>query len=71
MPNFGRINPIKGIARIFSARSLVELVKAILKTIVIGGVAALVIWNNKLEIMALLAMPIDAGIRSMRFVFHG
>lgn len=62
MPNFGRINPIKGIARIFSARSLVELVKAILKTIVIGGVAALVIWNNKHEIMALLAMPIDAGI---------
>ncbi|MEK7778972.1 MAG: flagellar biosynthesis protein FlhB [Pseudomonadota bacterium] len=62
MPNFGRINPIKGIARIFSARSLVELVKAILKTIVIGGVAALVIWNNKHEIMALLTMPIDAGI---------
>lgn len=62
MPNFGRINPIKGIARIFSARSLVELAKAILKTIVIGGVAALVIWNNKYEIMALLVMPIDAGI---------
>ncbi|GKS68255.1 flagellar biosynthetic protein FlhB [Nitrosomonas sp. PY1] len=62
MPNFDRINPIKGIARIFSARSLVELVKAILKTIVIGGVAALVIWNNRHEIMALLVMPIDAGI---------
>lgn len=61
-PNFDRVNPIKGIARIFSARSLVELVKAILKTIVIGSVAALVIWNNRHEVMALLVMPIDAAI---------
>lgn len=62
MPNFSRINPIQGIARIFSMRSLVELVKAILKTIVIGGVGALIIWHNKHEVMALLTMPVDAGI---------
>jgi len=62
MPKFDRINPIKGLGRIFSVNSLIELVKAILKTVVIGGVAALVIWHNKEAVMALLAMPVDLGI---------
>ncbi|NBQ67638.1 MAG: flagellar type III secretion system protein FlhB [Nitrosomonadaceae bacterium] len=62
MPKFDRINPIKGIGRIFSVHSLIELVKAILKTIVIGSVAALVIWHNKESVMMLLAMPVDLGI---------
>ena len=34
--NPGRLNPIKGIGRIFSKRSLVELIKSILKIIIIG-----------------------------------
>jgi len=62
MPKFDRINPIKGIGRIFSKHSLVELVKAILKTIVIGAVAALVIWSNKETVMGLLTIPVDLGI---------
>ncbi len=40
MPNFGKINPINGIARMFSARSLVELGKALAKFSLI----ALVLW---------------------------
>ncbi|PXW91364.1 flagellar biosynthetic protein FlhB [Nitrosomonas sp. Nm84] len=63
LPKFDRINPIKGFGRIFSMRSLVELVKAIAKTIVIGGVAALIIWHNKEEVMALLTVPVDSGIQ--------
>lgn len=62
MPKFDRINPIKGFGRIFSMRSLIELVKAIAKTIVIGGVAVLIIWHNKEEVMALLTVPVDSGI---------
>lgn len=62
MPKFDRVNPIKGLGRIFSVHSLVELVKAILKTIVIGGVAVLVIWHNKEAVMALLMVPVDLGI---------
>lgn len=63
LPKFDRINPIKGFGRIFSMRSLVELIKAIAKTIVIGGVAALIIWHNKEEVMALLTVPVDSGIQ--------
>lgn len=62
LPKFDRINPIKGFGRIFSMRSLVELGKAIAKTIVIGGVAVLIIWHNKEEVMALLTVPVDSGI---------
>ncbi|WP_293004920.1 flagellar biosynthesis protein FlhB [Nitrosomonas sp.] len=62
IPDFKRIDPFKGLARIFSMRSLIELVKAILKTVIIGGVAALVIWNNKESVIALLTVSIDLGI---------
>ncbi|PTQ80460.1 flagellar biosynthesis protein FlhB [Nitrosomonas ureae] len=62
IPDFKRIDPIKGFVRIFSMRSLIELIKAILKTILIGGVAALVIWHNKDSVMALLTVSIDLGI---------
>ncbi|PSJ17339.1 flagellar biosynthesis protein FlhB [Nitrosomonas supralitoralis] len=62
IPDFKRIDPIKGFSRIFSMRSLIELVKAILKTIIIGGVAVWVIWHNKESVMALLTVSIDLGI---------
>lgn len=62
IPKFDRIDPFKGLARIFSVHSLVELVKAILKTVLIGSVAALVIWHNKEAVMALLIVPVDLGI---------
>lgn len=62
IPKFDRINPIKGLGRIFSVNSLIELVKAILKTVIIGGVAALVIWSNKDTVMALMTVPVDLGV---------
>ncbi|OQW41393.1 MAG: flagellar biosynthetic protein FlhB [Proteobacteria bacterium SG_bin4] len=62
IPKFDRIDPIKGFGRIFSVHSLVELIKAILKTLIIGGVAALVIWSNKDTVMALMTLPVDLGV---------
>ena len=62
MPRFDRINPVNGFGRIFSVHSLVELVKALAKTAVIGGVATLIIWQKKEEVMALMTVPVDAGI---------
>ena len=52
-PDFSRLNPIKGIAKLFSSQALAELIKAIAKTILIGGVAVWVIWNNKMVMLAL------------------
>lgn len=36
MPQFDRINPISGFSRLFSKRSLVELLKSILKILIVG-----------------------------------
>ena len=64
-PDFKRINPVSGIKRIFSSRGLVELIKAITKALVIGGVAAIVIWNHKQDVLNLVSMPLDVSLTSM------
>ncbi|MCM8565392.1 flagellar biosynthesis protein FlhB [Thauera linaloolentis] len=61
-PNFGRMNPLKGLGRMFSAHGLMEMVKAILKSLIIGGVASMVLWSNKDHLFDLMVMPIEAGM---------
>jgi flagellar biosynthetic protein FlhB len=39
MPNFGKLNPISGLGNIFSTNALVELLKAVAKTVLVGCVA--------------------------------
>lgn len=65
MPDFKRLSPIQGFKRIFSMHGFVELVKAIVKTIVVGGVTALLIWYNKEAVIGLILLPIDLGAESM------
>ena len=45
-PKFDRMNPISGIKRMFSSQGLIELVKALGKVGLLGGVAAWLIWTN-------------------------
>ncbi len=45
VPKFERLDPIKGIGRIFSIKSLVEFGKSVLKVVLIAGVALVVINN--------------------------
>ncbi|SMC26173.1 flagellar biosynthetic protein FlhB [Andreprevotia lacus DSM 23236] len=61
-PNFARMNPMSGIARMFSVRALVEMSKAILKSGLIGGVAAAVIWHERDQFLQLINMPPDSGL---------
>jgi flagellar biosynthetic protein FlhB len=56
-PNFMKLNPINGISNLFSKNSLVELVKAIAKTVVVGAVAYLVIMKNKEAMFGLANEP--------------
>lgn len=59
MPNFGKLNPIKGIGNMFSKNSLVELLKAIIKTIVIGVVAWIVVSGQKEAMLGLAVEPLN------------
>ncbi len=60
-PNFGKLNPIKGFSNMFSTNALVELLKAIAKTIVVGSVAWLVVMSQKDAVLALAVEPLKSG----------
>jgi flagellar biosynthetic protein FlhB len=60
-PNFMKLNPINGISNMFSTNSLVELVKAIIKTIVVGAVAWVVISRQKDAMFGLINEPMFAS----------
>jgi len=65
MPDFKRLNPANGFKRIFSSHGLIELVKAIAKAGVIGGVAAGIIWSHKQDVLDLISMSLDVSLPSM------
>ncbi|HEY9572374.1 MAG TPA: flagellar type III secretion system protein FlhB, partial [Pusillimonas sp.] len=53
-PKFERMNPLKGVARMFSAQTMVELIKTLAKASVIGTVAALVISHYRDQMISLM-----------------
>jgi len=68
-PKFERLNPLKGVARMFSAHTLVELVKTLAKAGVIGLIGAMVIWHYRDDmIMLMRASPTEALAAGMRLV---
>ncbi|QLI80719.1 flagellar type III secretion system protein FlhB [Chitinibacter fontanus] len=60
-PNFGRMNPLSGIGRMFSPRTVIETIKTVLKSGLIGGIAAWLMWNEKEQFISLLAMAPESG----------
>lgn len=61
MPNFGKLNPIKGLGNMFSKNALVELFKAIAKTVVVGAVAYLVVVAQKDAVFGLAVEELHSG----------
>lgn len=60
-PNFSRMNPLSGLGNMFSVRALVELIKAIGKTLLVGSIAWLVVTSQLEEMLALGTEPIATG----------
>ncbi|WP_025515864.1 flagellar biosynthesis protein FlhB [Bordetella trematum] len=64
-----KLNPLSGLKRIFSAQTLVELVKAMLKAFLVGGVAASAIWYFHDDMLGLMhAAPAAALPRALHLV---
>ena len=61
-PDLTRLNPLNGIKRVFSWNGLVEMVKAVAKAGLIGGVAVWVIWREQDQLFQLLSLPLDSGL---------
>jgi flagellar biosynthetic protein FlhB len=62
---FSKMNPISGFARMFSWQTLVELGKAVLKALLIGGIAAMSIWRHRDEMIALMHGAPTASLAHM------
>ena len=68
-PKFERLNPLKGIKRMFSAQTMVELIKTLAKAGVIGTVAFLVISNYRDQMLSLMhTTPTEALTQGMKLV---
>jgi flagellar biosynthetic protein FlhB len=57
-----KMNPLKGIKRIFSANSLMELIKALAKFGIVAAIAVAWLWYSVDEVLMLGRQPIGAAI---------
>jgi flagellar biosynthesis protein FlhB len=63
-----KMDPIAGAKRIFSLKSVVELIKSILKIVVIGGITGLILWQQRkvfLQLPEMEPLSIIAFIASL------
>ncbi len=70
-PNFGKLNPISGLKRVFSLRGLVELLKALAKFLLVGSATGLVLWNTLGGFMSLSQMELNKAISEMGSLIGG
>ncbi|TCP10841.1 flagellar biosynthetic protein FlhB [Crenobacter luteus] len=61
-PKFSKLSPLAGFKRMFSVAAAGEGFKAILKSLLIGGVATWVIWDERAELVGLVSLPLEVGI---------
>ena len=64
-PNFGRLDPIAGVAKMFSLNGLVELCKSLLKLFFIGVVLILLLRHEESAVMATGSGTVGSGVAQM------
>ena len=64
-----KINPLKGLKRIFSAKGLVELAKSVLKVVLIGGTSALIIYLMLPQLLQISHGSLKSALEVMYFAF--
>jgi flagellar biosynthetic protein FlhB len=62
-PDVGRVNPIKGLSRLFSLRSVMELIKGLLKIAIVTGVGLWVARYDVLQIPGLIEFDMGAVLQ--------
>ena len=56
-PNFGKLNPMRGLGNMVSTNALVELLKAVAKTLLVGAVGWFVVMSQKDAVVGLVVEP--------------
>jgi flagellar biosynthetic protein FlhB len=61
-PKISKLNPVKGLKRIFALQALIELAKALAKTVLVGGVGAAFLYYNIGKFFSLMTLPIHQAL---------
>ena len=61
-PKFSKLNPLSGLQRIFGTKALIELGKAIVKFVVVGGILLLQVSNHMQELLSLANMDLNQAM---------
>ena len=61
-PKFSKLNPLSGLQRIFGTKALIELGKAIVKFVVVGGILLLQVSNHMQELLNLANMDLNQAM---------
>lgn len=61
-PKLSKLDPIKGMKKVFSAKGLMELIKAMAKFFLVAAVALVVIWADMDAYLQLGNMPMKAAL---------
>jgi len=75
VPNFSKLDPIKGMKKLVSMRSFIELIKSLIKIIIVGGVAYLTVKGEIQKIPYLMQLGVMeilsfVGITSLKICFY-
>jgi flagellar biosynthetic protein FlhB len=64
-PQFSRLNPIKGLKRMISSKSLVELLKSVIKFVIIAGIVIDIVKDNAAKIPYYMTVDIPVSFLFM------
>jgi len=70
MPQFSRLNPISGFGRIFSKRSVVELLKSLLKITVVGYFIYRYLREETIRIPALMMSELESSFAVLAAIIY-
>ncbi|HRV90568.1 MAG TPA: flagellar biosynthesis protein FlhB [Anaerolineae bacterium] len=65
VPDFTRVSPLTGFKRLFALRGLVDLLKSLLKVVIIGVVVYLTLKDNYSTIIVIGQMSLAAGVSKL------
>lgn len=64
-PKFEKLNPLKGLKRIFGPQGLIELVKALGKFVLVGTFSVLILWNLRDQLLTLGMQEVHVAMASL------
>jgi len=62
MPDFSKLNPINGMSRFFSRKSMMEVVKSLLKVLLVGWIAYSTVLDNFQEALILIGTSVGSTL---------